>query len=88
MEIYLVQTVGRILLEKQVENEGALWKRRRGVQTKASYNGGGRTKTSGQETVERMSLLSDAGENNRVKTPWKRCRKQSTELFLEERPDG
>ena len=26
-------------------------------------NGEGQTKTSGQETVERMSLLSDAGEN-------------------------
>ena len=31
---------------------------------------GGRTKTSGQETVERMSLLSDARENNRAKKPW------------------
>ena len=30
---------------------------------------------SGQETVEIMSLLSDAGVNNRAKKPWKRCRK-------------
>ena len=51
-------------------------------------HGGGWTKTSGQETVERMSLLSDAGENNRAKKPWKRCRKQSRELFPEARPDG
>ena len=49
---------------------------------------GGRTMTLGQETVERMSLLSDAGENNRAKKPWKRCRKQSRELFPEARPDG
>ena len=40
---------------------------------------------SGQETVEIMSLLSDAGVNNRAKKPWKRCRKQSRELFLEVR---
>ena len=40
---------------------------------------------SGQETVERMSLLSDAGVNNRAKKPWKRCRKQSRELFPEVR---
>ena len=51
--------------------------------------GGGRGMTSGQETIKRMSLLSDAGENNRAKKPWKRCRKQSTrELFPEARPDG
>ena len=49
---------------------------------------GGRTKTSGQGTVKRMSLLSDAGENNRVKKPWKRCQKQSRELVPEARPDG
>ena len=36
-------------------------------------HGGGRTKTSGQETVERMGLLSDAGEKNRAKKPWKLC---------------
>ena len=35
--------------------------------------------------VERMSLLSDAGVNNRAKKPWKRCRKQSRELFPEVR---
>ena len=40
---------------------------------------------SEQETVERMSLLSDAGVNNRAKKPWKRCRKQSRELFPEVR---
>ena len=51
-------------------------------------HGGGRTKMSGQETIERMSLLGDAGENNQVKKPWKRCRKQSRELFPEARPDG
>ena len=44
--------------------------------------GGGRTKTSGQETVERMSLLSDARDNNRAKKPRKRCRKHSRELAL------
>ena len=32
---------------------------------------GGQTKTTGQETVERMSLLSDTGVNNRAKKPWK-----------------
>ena len=37
VETYVVQTVGRILHEKQVENEGAVWKRRRRVQTEASY---------------------------------------------------
>ena len=31
--------------------------------------GEGRAMTSGQETVKRMSLLSDAGENNRAKKP-------------------
>ena len=40
---------------------------------------------SEQETVERMSLLSDAGVNNPAKKPWKRCRKQSRELFPEVR---
>ena len=34
-------------------------------------HGGGRMKTSGQETVERMSLLSAVGENNRAKKPCK-----------------
>ena len=34
-------------------------------------HGGGQMKMSGQETVERMSLLRDAGENNRAKKPWK-----------------
>ena len=40
---------------------------------------------SGQETIERMSLLSDAGVNNRAKKQWKRCRKQLRELFPEVR---
>ena len=48
VETYIVQSVGRILHEKQVENEGAMWKRRRRVQTKLGVvHGGGRTKTSG-----------------------------------------
>ena len=54
---------------------------------KGIVHGGGQTKMSGQDRVERMSLLS-AGENNRAKKLWKRCRKQSRELFPEAGLDG
>ena len=41
------------------------WKTKAPCADEGVIHGGGRTKTSGQETVERMSLQGDAGEKRR-----------------------
>ena len=58
LETYLVQTVGRILSEKQVENEGAVCRRRRHTRWRTGDDVGTRNNQKNEPSEQRRRKQS------------------------------